>query len=71
VTGLWVDHSYDIGMPVDATSVSFFFSIILFLIKAPKIKAVCLRFSCYFFFSPVILMINFLYNRLCIDRLEI
>ena len=50
MTGLWVDHSFDIGMPVDATSVSFFFSIILFLIKAPKIKAVCLRFSYYFFF---------------------
>ena len=24
VRGLWVDHSFDIGMPVDATSVSFF-----------------------------------------------
>lgn len=24
VTGLWVDHSFDIGMPVDPTSVSFF-----------------------------------------------
>lgn len=23
VTGLWVDHSFDIGMPVDPTSVSF------------------------------------------------
>ncbi|KAG8370613.1 hypothetical protein BUALT_Bualt13G0001600 [Buddleja alternifolia] len=23
VTGLWVDHSYDVGMPVDPTSVSF------------------------------------------------
>lgn len=23
VTGLWVDHSYDIGMPVDASSVRF------------------------------------------------
>ena len=26
VTGLWVDHSFDIGMPVDATSVSLFCS---------------------------------------------
>lgn len=28
VTGLWVDHGYDIGMPVDASSVRF--SILLF-----------------------------------------
>lgn len=25
VTALWVEHSADIGMPVDATSVCFFF----------------------------------------------
>lgn len=23
VTGLWIDHSFDVGMPVDSTSVSF------------------------------------------------
>lgn len=23
VTALWVDHSFDVGMPVDATSVCF------------------------------------------------
>jgi len=25
VTALWVEHSADVGMPVDATSVCFFF----------------------------------------------
>lgn len=24
VTGLWVDHSFDVGIPVDPTSVSFY-----------------------------------------------
>lgn len=28
VTGLWVDHSFDIGMPVDPTSVSFFIQLL-------------------------------------------
>jgi hypothetical protein len=31
VRGLWVNHSFDIGMPVDATSVSFIFLISIFL----------------------------------------
>lgn len=28
VTGLWVDHSFDVGIPVDPTSVSFSFTLL-------------------------------------------
>lgn len=31
VNGLWVDHSYDIGMQADTTSVSFLSSCFFFL----------------------------------------
>jgi hypothetical protein len=37
VRGLWVNHSFDIGMPVDATSVSFifyFFNFYIFIFNA-------------------------------------
>lgn len=44
VTGLWVDHSFDVGMPVDPTSVSFstfFLSLFSFLQFFSIIVLIC------------------------------
>jgi hypothetical protein len=49
VTGLWVDHSFDIGMPVDATSVSFFFSYNFVFNQGPKLKLYVFDFPSTFF----------------------
>lgn len=49
VTGLWVDHSFDIGMPVDPTSVSFF---IQFSIPRGFSRVVCSESdNCAVFYS--------------------